>query len=319
MTTTQLQITMPAVQLNKLGIGIEIGLRIDPRRISLPECYESNPEQALSQMVERDRGRIELAHMNARSETGEILAGLAYVAIRANSPQVAFKRAIDSLNIPYGEAVEHFKAWVYVNEPKLKPYLMTLVTSTQINGQVRGNPEVRKHLEQALITDGLPTRKAVQEIDLSKVTERRASRQHSGDTLEMQVEQTLVWAGLGFQRRQQQPILKLFNERAEVDFTVTDGVDDPSGLFRDGFYVECKNRPVGRIPDTDLIYALESICMFYPKTTIVVLETPEEKIRAAVDRFLDWRRKHKCLGNLRAVLSMNQFRGLIEDQIGRVA
>lgn len=319
MNTAQLELSIPAVQLDQLGIGIEIDLRIDPRRISLPDGYEANPDQAIGQMVARDRGRIEMAHMSSRSETGEVLAGLAVVALKSSNPKTVFKKAVEGVGLPLGEAVEHFRAWVYSSNPKLAPYLMGLVTSTQINGQVRGNPEVRKQLEQALITDGRPTRKAAQVIDLGNITERKATRQHSGDTLESQVQQMLDWAGLDYQRRRSQPILKMFGERAEPDFTVTDGIDDANGILRDGFYVECKNRPVGRIPDTDLIYALESICMFYPKTTIVVLETPVDRIREAVTLFMDYHRKQKRLGNLRAVLSMNQFRGFVQDQIGRVA
>jgi hypothetical protein len=319
MNTAQLELSIPAVQLDQLGIGIEVDLRIDPRRISLPEGYEANPDQAISQMVARDRGRIEMAHMSSRSETGEVLAGLAVVALKASNPMAAFKKAVEGVGLPLGEAVEHFRAWVYSSNPKLAPYLIGLVTSTQINGQVRGNPEVRKQLEQALLTDGRPTRKAAQAIDLGNVTERKATRQHSGDTLEAQVQQMLDWAGLAYQRRRPQPILKMFGERAEPDFTVTDGIDDAHGILREGFYIECKNRPVGRIPDTDLIYALESICMFYPKTTIVVLETPVDRIREAVTLFMDHHRKQKRLGNLRAVLSMDEFRGLVQDQIGRAA
>lgn len=319
MDTSQLELSIPAVQLDRLGIGIEVDLLIDPRRVSLPEGYESNPDQAISQMVARDRGRIEMAHMSSRSETGEVLAGLAVVALRASNPMAAFKKAVEGLGLPHGEAIEHFRAWTYGSNPKLKPYLIGLVTSTQINGQVRGNPEVRKQLEQAMLVDGRPRRKAAQVIDFANVAERKATRQHSGDTLEAQVQQLLDWAGLAYQHRRQQPFLKMFGERSEPDFTVTDGVDDANGILRHGFYIECKNRPVGRIPDTDLIYSLDNIRMFYPKTTIVVLETAVDRINEAVTLFMDHHRKQKQLGNLKAVLSMDEFRGLVQDQIGRAA
>lgn len=310
---------IPASQLDLLEIEIEVPLRFDPQRMVLPEDYQSNPDHAINQLVDRDKGKVETAHENVRKQTGDVLAGIAVVALSAANPPAAFKRGVDRLGLPYKEAVEMFKSYMYSADPKLAPYLDGLVTSGQINGQVRGNPDLRARLEETLLTDGRPHRKAAGVIDLANAAERKALRQHSGDTLEMQVAQCLEWAGLTHHRNRPQPILKLFGERAEPDFTVVDGIEDPSGLFRDGFYIECKNRPVGRVPDTDLLYALVNICMYYPKTTIVVLDTPVDRIREAANQFMEHQRKSKALGHLRAVMSMDQFRGFVYDQIGRAA
>lgn len=305
------------MQLDQLGIGIEFDLKIDPRRINLPEGYENNPELAIRQMVSRDRGRIEMAHMSSRSETGEVLAGLAMVALKSSNPSVVFKKGVEDLGLPHGEAIEHFRAWAYGTNPMIAPYIAGLVTSTQINGKVSGDPEVRKRLEQSLLIDGRPKRKAAKAIDLLNVQERKATRHHSGETLEKQVEMMLNWASLAHVHKMRQPFLKLFGELCEPDFTVTEGVDDANGLFRDGFYIECKNRPSGRVPDTDLIYSLECIRICYPKTTIVVLETGVDRIKAGVEQYMTHHRKNKKMGNLRAVLTMDEFRGLVQDQIGR--
>lgn len=319
MNTSQLQLSIPASQLDQLGVGIEVDLRIDPKWINLPCNYESNPDLAINEIVSRDRGLLEVAHRNSRKVTGQVLTRIAVVALKSPNPRAAFRKGVEGVGLPFAEAAEHLRAWGYINDPKLAPYLIGLVTSTQINGQVRGNPEVRKQLEQVRLADGRPTRKAAQAIDFNNLTERKAARHHSGDTLEMQVEQMLEWAGLDHQRRHPQAFLKMFNERAEPDFCVTEGIDDVNGILRQGFYIECKHRPKGRIPDSDLIYSLDCIRMFYTKTTIVVLETAVDRIREAVRIYMEDHRKHKHLGHLRAVLSMDEFRGFVQDQIGRAA
>jgi hypothetical protein len=320
----QLALISPA-QFGILDLDIDLPVCF---RSDLPCEYEDNPSAAIEQLIARDRGHLEIAHRNQRKVVTDTVCGIAIIALADKNPRACFERAMRRLNFPIKEAVQVMKAYAYEHEPNLAPFMMGMFTAQQINGQADGNPEVRRLLgqaqKQAQIADGRPTRKAAGTIDLVNAQERKATRQHSGDALELQVEQLLQWAGLQYQRSAPAPMLKIFGERSEPDFTITDGIDDPSGLFLDGFYIECKHRPSPRVPDSDLIYAMQSICMFYPKTTILVLEIPHEardrdRILNGVDAFMDYQRKTKRLGNLRGVMSMAQFRGLVHDQIGRVA
>lgn len=321
---TQLELISPA-QFGALNLDIDLPLRFSS---DLPCDYEENPAAAIEQLIARDRGALELAHRNQRQVVAEKIGAIARVALADKNPKACFERGMRRLNFPIKEAAQILKAFAYEHEPRLAPYMMGLFTAQQINGQADGNPEVRQLLgearRQAQIADGRPRRKAAAAVDLANLQERKATRQHSGDALELQVEQLLQWAGLPYQRSAPAPMLKLFGERSEPDFTITEGIDDPSGLFLDGFYVECKHRVSPRVPDTDLVYGLMSAAMFYPKSTIVVLEIPSDardrgRILNGVSAFLDHLRKAKRMGNLRAVVSMAQFRSLIQDQIGRIA
>jgi hypothetical protein len=246
---------------------------------------------------------------------------MAVIALGTKNPSAAFRRGVESLNLPYGEAAEHFKALIHENEPKLASFFDGLITSKQINGQVAGNPDLRKLIgcDQIAISEVMPDRKAAAPIDFDNVIEQKPSRSESGETLEAQVRKVLEWSGLEFVSSVRQPMLKLFGEVAEPDFTVTEGVRDQRNELRDGFYVECKNRPTGRVPDSDLIYSMWCICNFYKKPTIVVLEASEDRLLSGAHLFLQKQREAKAAGMLKAIYSVDQFRGFVQNQIGRAA
>lgn len=320
----QLELITPA-QFDILNMDVDLPLRFSA---DLPCNYEENPTAAIEQLIARDRGALELAHRNQRQVVTEKICSIIIVALADKNPKACFERAMRRLGYPVREAAQTVKAFVYEHDPRLAPFMAGLFTAPQINGQADGNPEVRELLgesqRQAKIVDGRPQRKAVATIDLANLQERNATRHHSGDALELQVEQLLQWAGLSYQRSAPAPILKLFGERSEPDFTITEGIDDPSGVFVDGFYVECKNRPNPRVPDSDLVYGLMNVAMFYPKSTLVVLEIPPDardrsRILNGVSAFMDHLRKAKRMGNLRAVVTLAQFRSLIQDGIGRAS
>lgn len=321
---TQLQLISPS-QFGDLGFEVGLPLCI---KTDLPIGYEDDPVTAIEILINRDRGPLETAHKNIRKIVAEKIGTILVVALQHKNPKACIDRALKRLGYPKGEAIQCIKAYIYENQPELAPYMTGLYTPQQINGHADGNPELRKLLgsghSQDQLVDGRPSRKAAAAVDLGNVCERKATRQHSGEALEMQVEKLLQWAGLAHQRSVQAPMLKLFGERSEPDFTVTEGIDDPSGLLLNGFYVECKNRPSPRVPDSDLIYAMYSIAMFYDKTTILVLETASDtkdsdRIWSGVNAMYENMRKTKRQGNLCAVLNLAQFRGLIQDQIGKAA
>lgn len=321
---TQLQLIHPA-QFGDLGFEVGLPLCI---KADLPVGYKEDPITAIEVLINRDRGPLETAHQNVRKIVAEKIGAMILVALQHPNPKACLDRGLKGLGYPKGEAIQCIKAYIYEKHPELAPYMAGLYTPQQINGHADGNPELRKLLgsshQQDELIDGRPTRKAAAAVDLNSVRERKATRQHSGEALEMQVEKLLQWAGLAYQRSAQAPMLKLFGERSEPDFTVTEGIDDPSGLFLTGFYVECKHRPSPRVPDSDLTYAMYSIARFYDRTTILVLETPgdakdSDRIWSGVSAMYEHMRKTKTQGNLSAVLNLAQFRGLIHDQIGKSA
>ena len=322
-TPSSIRASLSVEQLASLGVEVDIGLKVNPLALDLPSSYETNPDVAMAELISRDRGHVSLAHTNVRQETGKVLTRMAYITLNAKNPHSAFRRGVEALGLPFGEAVEHFKAAIHESHPEIAPYLVGLTTSKQINGQVAGNSELRKLIvdEQLAIGSVHPTRKAAAKIDFDHVTEQNPSRNESGETLEAQVRKVLEWSGLEF-TSSRQPILKLFGEVAEPDFTVTEGIKDPGNELRGGFYVECKNRPTGRTPDSDLIYSMWCICNFYQKPTVVVLEASGEKgdrLRSGANLFLRKQRESKSAGMLKAIFTMNQFRGFVQTQIGRAS
>jgi hypothetical protein len=319
-TASRIQVSLTADQLASLGVDVEVDLRVNPLSLDLPSSCESNPDAAIIELINRDRGHVGLAHTNCRQETGKVLTRLAVIALNAKNPGASFRRGVEGMNLPFNEAVEHFKAAIHESDPKLAPFFEGLVTSKQINGQVSGNPELRKVMlnEQMAIGGVSPVRKAAAKIDFDKVAEQKPSRYESGQTLEDQVRKILEWSELEFISGRQ-PILKLFGEVAEPDFTVTEGIKDQSNELRDGFYIECKNRPTGRVPDSDLIYSMWCICNFYTKPTIVVLEASDERLKTGAQLFLRKQREAKAAGMLKAIYTIDQFRGFVQNQIGRNA
>ena len=322
-THSKIQASLSIEQFASIGVEVEVGLRINPFALDLPIAYETNPEAAMAELVSRDRGHVLLAHTNVRQETGKVLTRIAITALGTKNPKSSFQRGVESLGLPLNEAVEHYKAAIYESHPEIAKYTEGLYTSKQINGQVAGNSELRKLIidEQLAIGGVQPTRKAAGKIDFDNVAEQNPSRHESGETLEAQVSKVLEWSGLEF-TSSRQPILKLFGEVAEPDFTVTEGIKDPGNELRGGFYVECKNRPTGRTPDSDLIYSMWCICNFYQKPTVVVLEASGEKgdrLRSGANLFLKKQRESKSAGMLKAILTMNQFRGFVQTQIGRAS
>ena len=319
MKSEQLVLTITPAQLGRTGINCEVPLSVSLS--DLPTCFESDPYQAIKQLGDRDEGKIRVALTNAHSVVASHVAAVIACAVHTDNPALTVSRAIDRLGLPEGEMKEAVQALAYQQDPRLRGFLTGAITAKQINGQIKGNPEARKLIDQLALVDGRPARRSSVQVasfdDLPSVSPAPAL---AGKDLEMRCAMALDAAGLEYDpRRRRTGTLKLFAEQAEVDFRVTTGIEDPSGLWREGFIVECKNRTSDRTPDQDLLYALYNITRFYTHPTIVVLETNNQRVHDGAKRFFELESRNKKAGPLLAILNFGQFQQWCMKRTGSIA